>query len=168
MVSLVGGVGGEPVGRVDDLSLTDLTAGRFGCVTLGERRILHSRHGVHGVHEGGLPAVGSQPTDLTGEPVMGVDQVEPALGAGGSGAHDARGKGAQLAWEVVLGQALIGAGQDVVDGDPGREFDGGRQASGRGAGEDLDFASSSGQAAGDLGDVDIHATGVAGAGLFQG
>ncbi len=52
-------------------------------------------------------------------------------------------------------------------GDPGRQLDHGRQVAARGAGEDLDLDAERGQPLAGLDDVDVHAAGVAGAGLLE-
>ncbi len=62
---------------------------------------------------------------------MGVDQVVVTGAVVGPGLHDAVGEGAQLGGEVLLVEALVGAGVDVPDEDAGGQFDG-RREGGRG------------------------------------
>jgi hypothetical protein len=99
------GVGHEPVRRLDDLRLADLTAGRFWTVVRGEVEVLDPGHGVHRVDEGDAPAICRQPADLAGQPVVRVQDVVPALGPGGRRPHHAGGEGAQLAGQVRLAQS---------------------------------------------------------------
>lgn len=71
--------------------------------------------------------------------------------------HHAVREGAELGGEVLLGEALVGAGVDVPDEDAGAQFDAGGHGGGRGAGEDLDLDVEVGEALGQLHDVDVHA-----------
>ena len=161
------GVGDEPVGGLDDLGLTDLAAHRLGQVTVGEVEVLDPGHRVHRVHERHAPAVGGQPADLAGEPVVRVDEVVVAGRRVRGDAHHPGGEGAQLAREVLLGQALVGAGRHVPHDDARLDLDDGRLGGARGAGEEVDGDAATGELAGDLEHVDVHAAGVALAGLGQ-
>lgn len=98
---------------------------------------------------------------------MGVDQVVVAGAVAGPGLHHTVGEGAELGGEVLLVEALVGAGVDVADEDAGGQFHGGREVGGGGAGEDLDLDVDRGEALRQLHDVDVHAAGVAGAGLVE-
>ncbi len=98
---------------------------------------------------------------------MGVDEVVVAGAVTGPGLHHAVREGAQLGREVLLGQALVGARVDVPDEDAGGQLDRGREAAGRGPGEDLDLDVDRGEPLGQLHDVDVHAAGVAGAWLVE-
>ena len=82
--------------------------------------------------------------------------------------QDAGRERAQQRRQVLLGHRLERAGGDVAHQDAGREVDGGGQGTGGGAGEDLDLDAELGQPPGGLDDVDVHAAGVAGAGLVEG
>ena len=86
---LVGGVGDQPVGGVDDLLLADDAAQRLGGVAVGQREVLHLGERVRGVHERHAPALAGQPADLPGQPVVGVHDVVPAGLVRGLGAQDA-------------------------------------------------------------------------------
>ncbi len=166
-VGLFGGVGDEPVGGAHDLGLADDAGGGLRGVARGERGVLDLGHGVHGVHQGGAPALGGQPADVAAEPVVGVDQVVVAGPVARPGLHHAVREGAQLRGQLLLGEAFVGARVDVAHEHAGRQFDGGRQGAGGGAGEDLDLDVDRGQALGQLHDVDVHAARVAGARLVQ-
>ena len=97
LAGLALGVGDQPVGGLDDLGLADLAAHRLGQVAVGEVQVLDPGHRVHGVHQRHAPAVGGEPADLAGEPVVRVHQVVVA-GRGVRGdPHHAGGEGAQLA-----------------------------------------------------------------------
>lgn len=98
---------------------------------------------------------------------MGVDQVVVAGAVAGPGLHDAVREGAQLGGQLLLGQALVGAGVDVPDEDAGGELDGRRESSGRRPREDLDLDVDRGEALREFDDVDVHAARVAGAGLVE-
>lgn len=98
---------------------------------------------------------------------MGVDQVVVAGAVAGPGLHHAVREGAQLGGQVLLGEALVGARVDVPDEDAGGQLDGGRDGRGGRAREDLDLDVERGEALRELHDVDVHAAGVAGAGLVQ-
>ncbi|CAM5453397.1 hypothetical protein SPURM210S_06586 [Streptomyces purpurascens] len=115
VVGLFGGVGDEAVGGGDDLGLADDAGGGLGAVAVGQVGVLDLGHGVHGVHQGDAPALGGEPADVAGEPVVGVDQVVVAGAVVGPCLHDAVGEGAQLGGEVLLVEALVGAGVDVPD-----------------------------------------------------
>ncbi|MGX1369120.1 hypothetical protein RKD19_004479 [Streptomyces canus] len=166
-LALLGGVRDEAVGGGDDLGLADDAGGGLGGVAVGEVGVLDLGHGVHGVHERGAPALGGEPADVAGEPVVRVDQVVVAGAVTGPGLHHAVGEGAQLGGEVLLVEALIGARVDVADQDAGGHLDGGRQTAGRRAREDLDLDVDRGEALRELDDVDVHAARVAGAGLVE-
>ncbi|MGX1119653.1 hypothetical protein RKD37_005016 [Streptomyces ambofaciens] len=77
------------------------------------------------------------------------------------------GEGAELGGQVLLGQSLVGSRVDVPDEDAGGEFDGGREGGGGRPREDLDLDVDLGEALRQLHDVDVHAAGVAGAGLVE-
>jgi hypothetical protein len=167
LVGLLGGVRDQPVGGRDDLGLADDPGGGLGGVAVGQVGVLDLGHGVHGVHQGDAPALGGEPADVAGEPVVGVHEVVVAGAVAGPGLHHAVGEGAQLGREVLLGQALVGAGVDVPDEDAGGELHGVREAAGGGPGEDLDLDVDRGEPLRELHDVDVHAAGVAGAGLVE-
>ena len=93
---LLGGVGDQPVGGADDLGLADHAGGRLGGVAGGQRGVLDLGHGVHGVHQRHAPALGGQPADVAGEPVVGVDEVVVAGAVAGPGLHHPVREGAQL------------------------------------------------------------------------
>ncbi len=161
------GVGNEPVGGLDDLRLADLTTGRLRRVAVGEVGVLHTGHGVHGVDERHLPAVVGEPPDLAGEPVVRVDEVVVALGGVGGRAHDAGGKGAQLARQVLLAEPLVRPRRDVAHEHPGRQLDHRVEVGRRRAGEDLHLDAAPGELAGHLDDIDVQATGISRAGLLE-
>ncbi len=96
LARLVGGVGDQPVGGLDDLLLADDAAQRLGGVAVGEREVLHLGQGVGGVHERDAPALGGQPADLAGQPVVRVHDVVEAGLVRGLGAQHAGGQRAQL------------------------------------------------------------------------
>ena len=168
LVGLLVGVGDQPVGGRDDLGLADRPGRGLRGVTVGQRQVLDPRHGVHRVDEGHVPALGGQPGDLAGEPVVGVDQVVPAGRAGRLQPHQPGGEGAQLRRQVLLGQALEGPRGHVPDGDAGGQLDGRRQVRAGGPGDQVDLHAQGGQAAGQLDHVDVHAARVPGARLVQG
>ena len=116
------GVGNEPVGRLHDLALADLARGGLGPVAIGQGQILHLGHRVHGVHQGNTPALGREPSDLPGEPVVGVHQVIPPGLVLGLRAQHARGDGAQLGREILLRQALERSRDHVTHLDPRGEL----------------------------------------------
>ena len=161
------GVRDQPVGGLDDLGLADLAAGRLRAVVGGQVQVLDPRHGVHRVDQRHAPPVSSEPADLAGEPVVGVQHVVPALGPGGRCAHHPGGERAELARQVGLPEALVRAGRDVPHRDARDQVHERRDRSRRGPGEDVDLDAPCGQLLGDLGDVDVHAARVPGAGLFQ-
>src|SRR5690606_34170696 len=167
LAGLLVGVGDQPVGGGDDLGLADDAGGGLGGVAVGQVGVLDLGHGVHGVHQRHAPALGGEPADVAGEPVVGVDQVVVAGAVAGPGLHDAVGEGAQLGGQVLLGESLVGTGVDVPDEDAGGEVHGGREGGGGGPGEDLDLDVDGGEALREFHDVDVHAAGVAGAGLVQ-
>src|SRR5690606_27809941 len=136
---LFGGVGDQPFGGGDDLGLADDAGGGLGDVAVGQVGVLDLGHGVHGVHQGDAPALGGEPADVAGEPVVGVDQVVVAGAVAGPGLHHAVGEGTQLGRQVFLGETLVGARVDVPDEDTGGQLDGGREGGGGRAGEDLDL-----------------------------
>src|SRR5205085_9511907 len=82
-------------------------------------------------------------------------------------AQHAVGERAQLAREVVLVEPFIRTGGDVADEYTRRELGDRRQLARRGAGEDLDLDAQGGEPLGDLADPDVHAAGVATAGLVE-
>ncbi len=166
-VGLLVGVGDEPVRGGDDLRLADHAGGGLGGVAVGQVGVLDLGHGVHGMHQGDAPALGGEPADVAGEPVVGVDEVVVAGAVAGPGLHHAVREGAQLGREVLLGEALVGPRVDVPDEDARGELDRGREPARRRPGEDLDLDVDRGQALGQLHDVDVHAAGVTGAGLVE-
>lgn len=98
---------------------------------------------------------------------MRVDEVVVAGAVAGPGLHHAVCEGAELGGEFLLGEALVGAGVDVPDEDSGGHLHG-RREGGRGrAREDLDLDVDRGEALRELHDVDVHAAGIAGAGLVE-
>ncbi len=167
LVGLLGGVRDQPIGGGHDLGLAYDAGGGLWRVPLGQRRVLDLRHGVHGVHERDAPAFGGEPAHVAGKPVVGVDEVVVAGAVAGPSLHDAVGEGAQLGRELLLGETFVGARVHVPDEDPGGQVDHGRQPAGGGPGEDLDLDVDRGEPLGQLDDVDVHAAGVAGAGLVQ-
>jgi hypothetical protein len=76
-------------------------------------------------------------------------------------------KAHRLGGQVLLGEALVRTRVDVPDEDAGGQFDGRREGGRGGPGEDLDLDVDRGEALGEFHDVDVHAAGVAGAGLVQ-
>ncbi len=164
---LLGGVGDQPVRGTHDLGLADHPGGGLGGVTGGERGVLDLGHGVHGVHQGDAPALGGEPADMAGEPVVGVDQVVVAGAVAGPGPHHAVGEGAKLGGQLLLGQALVRTGVHMPYEDARGQLHGGRQGARRRPGEDLDLDAQGGELLGQLDDVDVHPAGVAGAGLVQ-
>ena len=161
------GVGDEHVGGLDDLVLAQQPGVRLRGVTLGERGVLDLRHRVHGVDQRDRPAVADQRAHLAREPVVGVDEVEPAVLVAGLGAQQVAGEDAQLGGQRLLAEALVGAGGDVVDAHAGRGFDDGLERRGGGPGVDLDLEVALGEASRQLEHVDVHPAGVAGAGLVE-
>ncbi len=98
---------------------------------------------------------------------MGVDQVVVAGAVAGPGLHHTVREGAQLGGQLLLGEALVGARVDVPHQDAGRHLDR-RPEGGRGRPrEDLDLDVDRGETLCELHDVDVHAAGVAGAGLVE-
>ena len=98
---------------------------------------------------------------------MRVQHVVPALGAGGRRAHHPGGERAELARQVVLREALVRPRRDVPHRHARDQLDDRRDRPGRRPGEDVDLEAPRGQLLGDLGDVDVHAARVPGAGLLQ-
>lgn len=98
---------------------------------------------------------------------MGVHEVVVAGAVTGPGLHHAVGEGAELGGQLLLGQPFVRARVDVPDEDAGGQFDGGREGGGGRPGEDLDLDVDRGEALRQLHDVDVHASGVAGAGLVE-
>ncbi len=168
LVRLVVGVRQQPAGGRDHLLLPDQPAGRLRCVALGEGGVLDPGHGVHRVDQRHVPAVGGQPADLAGEPVVGVHEVVPAGLHARLGAHDTRREGAQLAGKVVLRQSLERPGSDVPHQHPRRELDARRLVARGGPGEDLDLGAPLGHPACRLDDVHVHPPGIPRAGLLEG
>jgi hypothetical protein len=138
-------VGDEGGRGLDDLGLPDLTPERLRLVTGGELTILDAGHRVHGVDERDVPSVRREPADLTGQPVVGVDQVVPVLRRAGSDAHHPGGEGAELPGQLLLDQAFIRTSLDVVDDQAGRDLDDRRRRSGRAPREDVDGDTALGQ-----------------------
>ena len=124
---LLAGVGDQPRGLVDHLLLTDLADGRLGAVADRELAVLDLGHGVHGVNERHIPALGRQPADLAREPVVRVDHVEPAFGTRGLGAHESGSQGAQLRRQLLLAQLLEGSCPQMGHANSGFDLDGGGQ-----------------------------------------
>jgi hypothetical protein len=167
LAGLVARVDDQPVAGFHHLLLADDAAQRLRGVAVGEREVLDLGQGVRGVHERHPPPLGGQPADLPGQPVVGVHDVVPAGLVRGLDPQDAGGQGAQLGRQVLLGQPLERTGGDVAHGDARRELDDGRQVAAGGAGEDLHLDAEGGQPLAGLDDVDVHATGVAGARLLE-
>src|SRR5512132_4123436 len=84
------------------------------------------------------------------------------------GAEDARGEGAQLARKILLSEPSVRPGGDVPDDHPGRHLYGRWKISTGRSGEDLDLGACGSHPFGELNDIDVHATGVAGAWLIEG
>ena len=99
---------------------------------------------------------------------MGVDGVVVADRVGRLGAQHLAGEDAQLAGQLGLGQPLERAGGDVAHQDPV-----GRPSTVGGSAEVVARVNTStsmprcGEPLGELDDVDVHAAGVAGAGLVE-
>src|SRR5439155_1612620 len=91
----------------------------------------------------------------------------PTRRPGRLGPQHAGGEGAELARQVLLGQALERPGDDVPDGHARCQLDHGRQLAGGGPGEDLDLDAGLRQPLGHLDDVHVHAARVPGARLVQ-
>ncbi len=161
------GVGDEEVGLGGDLLLADHARVRLGVVAFGQAGVLDLGEGVEGLHQRHPPPLGGDPPGLPGQPVVGVDEVVVPGGAVRLGPQQSAGEGAQLRGQVVLGQALEGAGRDVVDEHARGRLGRGRLLRAGGAGEDLDLDAAARQLAGGVEDVHVHAAGVTGAGLGE-
>ena len=161
------GVGDQPVGLGDHLVLADQPTAGFGIVGVGERGVLHLGQRVRGVHQRDPPPVPDQIAGLPGQPVVRVHDVVEAGPTGGGHPQYAGGERAQLAGQVLLVQALEGSGDHVPHQHSGLGLDHRRQVRRGGPGEDLHLDAAGGQPARGLGDVDVQAAGVAGAGLGQ-
>ena len=96
------GVGDKSSASSDNLFLADNAQLRLGSIPVGKFKVLDLRHGVHGVHERNIPTLGSEPAHLAGEPVVRVNESEPALGVRCLDTKQAGGDSAQLTGEVFL------------------------------------------------------------------
>ncbi len=123
-VGLFGGVGDQPVRGLDDLGLADDAGGGFGGVAVGQVGVLDLGHRVHRVDEGDAPALGGEPADVAGEPVVRVDEVVVAGAVAGPRLHHSVRERAELGGEFFLGEAFVRARVDVPHEDAGGEFDG--------------------------------------------
>lgn len=168
LAGLLGGVGDELVGGGHDLLLAEHALGGLRIVVVGEGRVLHLGHRVHGVDERDAPPLLHRPAGLAGQPVVRVEQVVVAGLVARLGAQDAGREAAQVPGQLGLVQLLERPGDDVADEDAGGELDDGRQGPRRGAGEDVDLDAALGEPLGHLDDVDVHAARVAGPRLVEG
>ena len=91
---LVTGIGDEASRCGDNLLLPDDSNPGFWGIASGEFDVLDLGHCVHRMHQGHPPPLRGEPADLAGEPIVRVDEVEPALGVGGLNPHDPGGDGA--------------------------------------------------------------------------
>ena len=115
-------------------------AARLGGVALGERGVLDLGHGVHGVHQRDAPALGGEPADVAGEPVVGVDEVVVAGAVARPGLHHAVREGAQLGRAAPPWPGpRTGPASTCRTSTPGASSTAGRQAAGGGPREDLDL-----------------------------
>jgi hypothetical protein len=162
-----GGVGDEPRGAVDDAVFAVFAAAGFGLFAGVQEEVLDFGHGVHGVHERDVPQAGELEAGDAGDPVVGVDEVVAAVGLPAADAFDFGDHAVQQFGEFFFGEFAGRSGQHIVDADAGvGVFDGGL-AGGGGAGEDFHFDAGFGQGGGEAPDVDVHAAGVPGTGLFH-
>ncbi len=161
------GAGDEHVGRLDHLLLADDPRDGLGGVADRERVVLDLGHRVHGVHQRHAPAVTRERAHLAGEPVVGVHEVVVAERLGRLGAQHLAREHAQLRRQLALAQALEGAGMDVVHGDAVARGQHRLVPRGRRAGEDVDLDPGGGEPSRQLEDVDVQASGIAGAGLVE-
>ena len=97
LTCLVSRVGNQAVGRSDDLLFTNEANRRFGCISLRKFSVLDLGHRVHGVNQWHIPAFRGEPTDLSRQPVVRMNEVVPAFGASSLGAHHAGCHCTQLA-----------------------------------------------------------------------
>src|SRR5215203_4736876 len=72
---LVAGVGGKHIGGANDGSLPALTYVGLDRLVATEVGVLHACHGVHGVDQRNALTALELQADLTGEPVMGMNQI---------------------------------------------------------------------------------------------
>jgi hypothetical protein len=161
------GVGDEPVGGVDDLLLADQAAERLGGVAGGQGGVLDLAHGVHGVHQRHSPPVTRDRTDLAGQPVVRVHEVVAAGCVDGFRTQHLADERAHLSRKVRLGQPLVRPRGDVAHEYAGVGLHHRWLVRRRGPGEHLDLDVLGGETAGELEDVDVHSTRVAGAGLVE-
>jgi len=108
LVPFLAGGRDEPVGLGDHLLLADDPAQRLRRVAGGQGSVLDLAERVRGVHEWHAPAVAGQPPDLSGQPVVGVDEVVPALLVVCLGAQHGGGERAQLSGQLVLAEPSNG------------------------------------------------------------
>ena len=113
------GVHDQPVGFIDHLLFADRAQWRLRRVAIRERGVLDCGESVRRVHQWHRPAVPRQPSHLTGQPVVGVDDVVVPRFVIGLGAQDSGGEGAQLGREVVFVQAFERAGHHIANHHPG-------------------------------------------------
>ena len=105
---------------------------------------------------------------MPGHPVVRVDDVVPAVRLAPADLLDLGHHAVQQAGQLLLGNLVRRAGQDVVDADAGvGMFDGGLVGRG-GTGEDFHFHAGLGQGGGEFADVDVHPAGIAGTRLLHG
>jgi len=158
-------IGDQAVGLGHHLLLADNTSLGLGLVAVGQQPVLDLRKSVGGVHQRHHPPILGQRADLTGQPVVRVHQVVVAGRPGRLGTQYAVGEGAHLSRQFFLGQALERPRRDMPDRDARSHLDTRRQIAAGGSSEDLDLDAERRKPSRHLDDVDVHAAGVAGAGL---
>ena len=168
MACLVTGVGDETGGILDNLLLTDHAHLGLGSIAVGEFEVLDLGHRVHGVHQRHVPSLGGEPSDLAGEPVVRVDEIEPSGGASCLCAKQAGAEGAHLRGQVFLRQFLERTRAQMGDANAGLDLDCVRQRRCLGSGEDLHVDTRGSEAARRLEDVDVESARVTGARLVEG
>ena len=144
-----------------------------GAAARGRRRsasasVLDLGEGVRGVHQRHAPALGGEPADLAGQPVVRVDDVVPARLVGGLRAQHAGGERAQLRRAgPSLPSPSNGPAVTCRTSTPGASSTTGGRSLLVARVKTSTSTPSCGQPPGQLDDVDVHAAGVAGAGLVQ-